>query len=133
VSDSASKTVYENSPLETALGIRLNAAKVLPDVILANVAKTGVRFVFVEVVASDGPVDQHRKGQLLQLLADSPRGYKPSDAAFVTAYKHRQHKGWGKTYRSLAWGSFAWLMMEPEHLLQMHDTPTAAKRLSGLV
>ncbi|WP_240757005.1 BsuBI/PstI family type II restriction endonuclease [Roseicella aquatilis] len=89
VSDSASKTPFRDAPLEKALGITLDAATLLPDVVLVDLdppGRTGeVLLVFVEVVASDGPVTEQRRRALLDLIAASPRAYRPDDAAFVTA------------------------------------------------
>jgi hypothetical protein len=89
VSDSASKRPFRDAPLERALQISLEAADLLPDVVLVDLDPPGrpgqVLIVFVEVVASDGPVTVQRQRALLDLLAASPRGYQPADAAFVTA------------------------------------------------
>jgi hypothetical protein len=51
--------------------------------------------------------------------------------AFVTAYLDRSAAAFKKTVDALAWGSFAWFVSEPDHLLQLHRGGTVSvKRLS---
>lgn len=137
ISDSASKTVFRDAPLEKALGIRLDAATLLPDVVLVDLdppGRTGaVLIVFVEVVASDGPVTEQRQRALLDLIAAAPRSYPPEDAAFVTAYMDRATDPARRTMPALSWRSFAWFVSEPDKLVQMHDGSTAARKLASLL
>jgi hypothetical protein len=137
VSDSASKRPYRDAPLEHALQIRLDAAELLPDVVLVDLAPPGrlgkVLIVFVEVVASDGPVTAQRQRALLDLLAASPRSYQAEDAAFVTAYSDRGGDPARRTVPSLAWRSFAWFVSEPDRLVQLHDHSTAGRKLAALL
>ncbi len=137
VSDSASKQPFRDAPLERALGITLDAATLLPDVVLVDLDPPGrpgaVLLVFVEVVASDGAVTEGRQRALLELVKASPRGYRPEDAAFVTAYMDRGGDPARRTMPALAWRSFAWFVSEPERLVQLHDGSTAAKKLAALL
>lgn len=137
VSDSATKRPFRDAPLGRALQITLDTAELLPDVVLVDLAPTGrpgrVLIVFVEVVASDGPVTQQRQRALLDLIASSPRGYQPQDAAFVTAYLDRGVEPARRTVPHLAWRSFAWFASEPESLLQLHDRSTASRKLAALL
>lgn len=137
VSDSATKRPFRDAPLEKALQIRLDAAEMLPDVVLVDLEPPGRRnrvlIVFVEVVASDGPVTEQRRRALLDLIAASPRRYGPEDAAFVTAYADRGADAARRTISALAWRSFAWFVSEPDHLLQLHDGTTAGQKLAALL
>ena len=137
VSDSARKQPYREAPLERALQVSLDAAALLPDVVLVDLAPPGrpdrALIVFVEVVASDGPVTQQRQEALLELLAASPRDYAPEDAAFVTAYPDRAADPARRTMPLLAWRSFAWFVSEPDCLLQLHDPTTAQRKLGALL
>ena len=130
ISDSAKK-IFSDDLLNKTLKISLDVATLLPDIIMVDMARPNVKFVFVEVVSSDGPVTEQRKGQLLELLANSPAGWKPEDAMFVTAYKDRQSRPVAKSLRELAWGTFAWFMSEPDHLVQLHAGPP--RKLSSLL
>lgn len=137
VSDSAGKHPFRDAPLERALGIALDAAELLPDVVLVDLDPPGrpgeVLLVFVEVVASDGPVTEQRQSALLDLLAASPRRYRPEHAAFVTAYMDRGGDPARRTASRLAWRSFAWFVSEPDKLLQLHDGSTATRKLAALL
>lgn len=137
ISDSASKSPFRDPPLERALGISLDAATLLPDVVLVDLDPPGrageVLIVFVEVVASDGPVTEKRKRALLELMGSSARSYRPEDAAFVTAYMDRGTDPVRRTMAALAWRSFAWFVSEPGNLIQMHDGTTASRKLSALL
>jgi hypothetical protein len=137
ISDSASKAPFRDAPLEKALGISLDAATLLPDVVLVDLDPPGrageVLIVFVEVVASDGPVTEQRRRALLDLIASAPRAYRPEDAAFVTAYMDRGADPARRTMPALAWRSFAWFVSEPDKLVQMHDGSTAARKLAALL
>jgi hypothetical protein len=127
ISDSASKTPFRDAPLESALQITLDKAELLPDVILVDLDPPGrpgrVLLVFVEVVATDGPVTEQRREAILELIAAGPRKYDPSDVAFVTAYADRGADAVRRTMPSLAWQSFAWFLSEPEKLILLHDGP----------
>lgn len=137
ISDSASKVPFRDAPLGKALGISLDAATLLPDVVLVDLDPPGrigeVLIVFVEVVASDGPVTEQRRRALLDLIASAPRAYRPEDAAFVTAYVDRGADPARRTMPALAWRSFAWFVSEPDKLVQMHDGSTAARKLAALL
>ncbi len=137
ISDSANKRPFRDDSLERALGIKLDAATLLPDVVLVDLDPPGrpggVLLVFVEVVASDGPVTEQRQRALLDLMAASPRAYPPEDAAFVTAYMDRGSDPARRTLPALAWRSFAWFVSEPDKLVQMHDGSTAARKLAALL
>jgi hypothetical protein len=71
--------------------------------------------VFVEVVATDGPVTAARREALLELLTAA--GFRGEQAAFVTAFADRDSGAFRRAVADLAWGSFAWCLSEPEHLI----------------
>lgn len=137
ISDSASKQPFKDAPLASALQITLDAATLLPDVVLVDLDPPGrpdeVLIVFVEVVASDGPITEQRKTALLDLVAASPRAYTARDVAFVTAYRDRGGDPARRTMAALAWQSFAWFVSEPERLIQLHDGAEDGRKLSTLL
>lgn len=122
ISDSAVKKFLDDK-LANVLQITLSAADLLPDIILVDMAKPKLKLVFVEVVASDGPITEQRKTDILRLLAESPMGYEAADAIFVTAYDDRGARPVAQALRMLPWGSFAWFRSEPDRLVQLHDGP----------
>lgn len=115
ISESGRKVVEKDDQLLLLLGIKISPEKLLPDVILADTAGGELLFVFVEVVATDGPIHEDRRAALLKLITDA--GFKLEQAAFLTAFQSRAHGAFKKTVASLAWGSFAWCFSEPEHLI----------------
>ncbi len=115
ISESGRKVVEKYDKLLQLLGIQISPEKLLPDIILADTAGSELLFVFVEVVATDGPIHERRRAALLKLITDA--GFKPKQAAFLTAFQSRDNAAFKKTVASLAWGSFAWCFSEPEHLI----------------
>lgn len=119
LSESRDKVVSRDDELAKKIGINILADKNLPDVILADLAPAHPLLVFVEVVASDGPVSEARKAALLALT--DAAGFPREHIAFVTAYFDRSAAQFKKTVDSLAWGSFAWFAAEPDHLVELID------------
>ncbi len=72
ISSSAVKA-FSDDTLNRVLKIKLNVGSLLPDVVLVDLAGPGLKLVFVEVVATDGPVTERRRARLLTLLVrDGP-------------------------------------------------------------
>jgi hypothetical protein len=129
LSESKTKIIKQDEALAKRIKLDIDVTRVLPDIILADLGPKIPLLVFVECVASDGPISQARKEQL-QAYA-SKTGLQ---AAFVTAFLDRGHKGYAKVYKKLAWGSFAWFVSEPENLLCMKEgVPLTGKRLFDLI
>jgi hypothetical protein len=127
VSESGKKVVEKHDALLHSLGVNINPEKLLPDVILADTGGE-LLFLFVEVVATDGPIHEDRRKGLLKLITDA--GFRPDQAAFLTAFQSREHQAFKKVVASLAWGSFAWCFSEPEHLIALDGMkPGGVKRL----
>ncbi len=114
ISESGKKVVEKHDALLNALGVKIDPGKLLPDVILADTADD-LLFVFVEVVATDGPIHEERRARLLKLVTEG--GFRSEQAAFLTAFESRSHSAFKKAVASLAWGAFAWCFSEPEHLI----------------
>ena len=130
ISESGKKVVEKDDKLLTALGIEIKPEKLLPDVILADTGEGDILFVFVfvEVVATDGPMHEDRRRQFLDIV--STAGFNPSQALFLTAFQSRDHPAFKKSVASLAWGSFAWCFSEPDHLIAFDGaTPGAIRSL----
>lgn len=130
VSESGNKVVARDDALARAIGLRIEADKNLPDIVLVDLGPAHPLLIFVEVVATDGPVTSERKAALLRLARAA--GFPEEHVTFVTAYVDRSAPAFKKTVESLAWGSFAWFAAEPEHLIVLSKgeaKPT--RRLSG--
>ena len=122
VSESGAKVVSRDDELAAQLKLKIAADRNLPDIILVDLGdgKDGhVLLIFIEVVATDGPVTRQRQEALLKIATDA--GFPKQRVAFVTAYLDRSHAAFKKTVAELAWRSFAWFAAEPEHLIVLHD------------
>lgn len=115
LSESGNKVVARDDELARSIGLTIQADKNLPDTILVDLGPAHPLLVFVEVVATDGPVSERRKEALEQLVAAA--GFPAEHVAFVTAYLDRSAGPFKKTVDSLAWGSYAWFAAEPERLV----------------
>ena len=123
LSESRAKIRYQDEKAAKALGLDIDQSKILPDIILANVGESGedTHLVFVEVVASDGPMNQARRDALLQYIMQS--GFPEEQCLFGTAFEDRAHSAFKKCLPELAWGTFAWFRSEPDCLLWLYDQP----------
>jgi hypothetical protein len=117
VSESGNKVVERDEILARSIGLKIEVDKNLPDVILVDLGPAHPMLVFVEVVASDGPVNDRRR-QALEKLA-SEAGFPVDHIAFVTAYLDRSSAPFKKTVDALAWGSYAWFASEPSGLVEL--------------
>lgn len=126
LSESGNKVVARDDELARSIGLAIQADKNLPDTILVDLGPAHPLLVFVEVVATDGPISQRRKEALEVLVAEA--GFPAEHVAFVTAYLDRSAGPFKKTVDSLAWGSYAWFAAEPERLVVFSEAVT---RLSG--
>jgi hypothetical protein len=114
ISESSRKVVEKDDRLLRLLGIQIDPAKLLPDIILAD-TDGDLLFLFVEVVATDGPIHEGRRSALLELITRA--GFREDQAAFISAFQSRDHQAFKKVVARLAWGSFAWTFSEPEHII----------------
>jgi len=121
LSESASKVRDCDDELAASLGLRIDATRNLPDLILIDVGTTGADFlvVFAEVVATDGPVNESRKKALLAIAQDA--GFDARNIAFLTVYRDRGDQAFRRSVADLALGSFIWFMAEPDSLLILRE------------
>lgn len=117
VSESGNKVVARDDQLARTIGLEIQADRNLPDTILVDLAPAHPLLVFIEVVATDGPINQRRK-EALEALATAA-GFPLAHVAFVTAYLDRSGQPFKKTVDTLAWGSYAWFVSEPEGLVEL--------------
>ena len=88
--------------------------------------------VFVEVVATAGPVSEARRAALMAIATDA--GFSENQVAFLTAYADRGDAAFKASASGLAWRSFVWFMSEPGHIVVFHRGAEAEPiRLSDLM
>ncbi len=118
LSESRSRVVSRDDELAQEIGLTIEADRNLPDLILVDLAPSEPLLVFVEVVATAGPVSEARRAALLEVAAEGNFGEE--QVAFVTAYRDRDASAFKASVSELAWRSFAWFMSEPEHIVVFH-------------
>jgi hypothetical protein len=121
LSESGNKVVARDDDLAKTIGLKIPADKSLPDIVLVDLGPAHPLLIFVEVVHTDGPVNDARKTALLQISEGA--GFPAQHVAFVTAYLDRGGQPFRKTVSSLAWGSYAWFASEPDNLIVFSGKP----------
>lgn len=123
LSESGNKVVARDEVLASELGLVIEPSKALPDIILVDLGDdedgTDMLVVFIEVVATDGPINRERKIVLTRLALEA--GFSEKNLAFLTAFSDRSVAQFKKAITELAWGSYAWFASEPEHLIELRD------------
>lgn len=122
LSESGNKVVARDDELAKAIGLKIIPEKNLPDVVLVDLGPSHPRLIFVEVVATDGPVNELRKEALLSIAKGA--GFPAEHVAFVTAYLDRGLPAFRRTVHTLAWGTYAWFASEPDKLIVLSDQPS---------
>ena len=126
LSESGNQVVEHDNELARTIGLIIDPDRNLPDMILVDLGPADPLLVFVEVVASDGPITEARRSALLLIATEA--GFSENQVAFVTAFWDRDHEGYQKSYKRLAWGSFAWFMSEPDHVVLWYARGESSER-----
>jgi len=113
------KVIQRDDNLANSMGLKLDYARTLPDIILADVHPESPKVIFVEVVATDGPITEQRKSALMQVAERA--GLKSDHVYFVTAFSDRSAPAFRKLVSELARGTFAWFRSEPKKLLALRE------------
>jgi BsuBI/PstI restriction endonuclease domain/BsuBI/PstI restriction endonuclease HTH domain len=119
VSQPGEKVNVVDSELLRALRLPIDQQRLLPDALIVDLDPGRDEFWFVEVVATDGPVDDDRKARLLGWAVSS--GLDPGRCRFLTAFASRTSREAKKALPTLARGTFAWFLTEPDALLFWGD------------
>lgn len=131
LSESGNKVVARDDGIAASIGLKIEADRDLPDLILADLGPTDPLIVFVEVVATDGPISRRRQAALYALT--DAAGFARSQVTFVTAYLDRSSPGFRKTMSELAWGSFAWFTSEPDNIVHLTEAVPGARPLTDFL
>jgi hypothetical protein len=131
LSESGNKVVVRDEVIANAIGLKIEADKNLPDLILADLGPENPLILFIEVVATDGAITPRRREAIFALT--DAAGFDRRQIVFLTAYHDRQSAGLKKTIAQLAWGTFAWFMSEPEQIVHLRDGQTRPILLADLI
>ena len=132
LSESRNQVVARDDRLARDIGLTIQPDRNLPDLILVDLGPAEPLMVFVEVVATAGPVNEARQTALMEIIVEA--GFSEDHVAFVTAYADRDAAAFKGSVSELAWRSFAWFMSEPNHIVMLHrGTDVEQVRLSDLM
>ena len=111
IGDTENKFVHLETAGLAALGVTLDSAAKIPDVIVHHTAKNWL--LLIEAVTSAGPVDGKRRKELKDLFAGCKAGL-----VFVTAFETRRTM---QTFVShIAWESEVWIAEDPDHMIHFN-------------
>ena len=132
LSESRNQVVARDDRLAQDIGLTIQSDRNLPDLILVDLGPAEPLLVFVEVVATAGPVSEARQAALMAIATEA--GFNENQAAFLTAYADRDNAAFRASVSELAWRSFAWFMSEPDNIVVLHGgADTEQVRLSELM
>jgi len=111
IGDTENKFVHLQTVGLAALGVTLDSAAKIPDVIVHDTNRNWL--LLIEAVTSAGPVDGKRRKELKDLFADCKAGL-----VFVTAFENRRTM---RTFVShIAWESEVWIAEDPDHMIHFN-------------
>ena len=111
IGDTENKFVHLETAGLAALGVTLDSAAKIPDVIVYHTAKNWI--LLIEAVTSAGPVDGKRRKELKELFTGCKAGL-----VFVTAFETRRTM---QTFVShIAWESEVWIADDPDHMIHFN-------------
>lgn len=125
LSESRNQVVARDDRLAQEIGLTIQPDRNLPDLILVDLGPDEPLLVFVEVVATSGPVNEARQAALMAIATEA--GFRERQVAFVTAYRDRDEPAFKISASALAWRSFAWFMSEPNHIMVLHEGADAGQ------
>jgi hypothetical protein len=111
ISEPGVKVHIGDEQMLQALGIKIDIANVLPDVVIADIGAEPVQFWIIEAVATDGPVSTERRKALLAWAAQ--QNIKADRCSFLTAFLSRNASAAKRRLKDLASGTWAWYADEP--------------------
>jgi hypothetical protein len=111
IGDTENKFVHLETAGLGALGVALDSAAKIPDVIVHYGQKNWL--LLIEAVPSAGPVDGKRRKELKDLFAACRAGL-----VFVTAFENRRTM---QAFLSqIAWESEVWIAADPDHMIHFN-------------
>ena len=111
IGDTENKFVHLETACLSGLGVTLDSAAKIPDVIVLYRAKNWL--LLIEAVTSAGPVDGKRRKELKELFAGCKAGL-----VFVTAFESRRTMQTFVSY--IAWESEVWIAEDPDHMIHFN-------------
>jgi hypothetical protein len=111
IGDTATKFKHLEAGTLQALGIKLDPAAKMPDVVVHDVRRNWL--VLVEAVATGGVIDAKRRNELKHLFKNAKVGL-----VFVTAFDSRRTMQVALTH--ISWETEVWVANDPDHLIHFN-------------
>jgi hypothetical protein len=111
IGDTENKFVHLETAVLASLGVTLDSAAKIPDVIIHFTAKNWL--LLIEAVTSAGPVDGKRRKELKKLFAGCKAGL-----VFVTAFETR--RSMQSFLAQISWESEVWIAEDPDHMIHFN-------------
>lgn len=111
IGDTENKSRHLKTSALIALGVSLDSAAKIPDVIVHHTAKNWL--LLIEAVTNTGPVDGKRRKELKDLFAGCKAGL-----VFVTAFENRRTMQAFVSH--IAWESEVWIAEDPNHMIHFN-------------
>lgn len=109
--DTANKFKHLEAAALQTLGVTLDPAAKMPDVVVHDVRRNWL--VLVEAVATGGVIDAKRRNELWHLFKNSKAGL-----VFVTAFDSRRTMQ--ATLTQISWETEVWVADNPDHLIHFN-------------
>lgn len=116
VTESRKRLAYDDAAQLRRIGLAAEE-RLMPDLLLADLDGPGgeLRLVFVECVATGGPMSSERVRALSGWL--ETHGLSDVLAVFGTVFADRNDPAFHRYVGDVAWGTFVWCASEPENVL----------------
>lgn len=111
IGDTENKFVHLEAESLAALGVTLNSAAKMPDVIVHYTAKNWL--LLIEAVTRAGLVDGKRRTELKELFLGCQAGL-----VFVTVFETR--RAMQSFLSQIAWESEVWIAEDPDHMIHFN-------------
>jgi hypothetical protein len=111
IGDTENKFVHLEAEHLASLGVTLDSAAKIPDVIVHYTARNWL--LLIEAVTSAGPVDGKRRKELKELFVGCKAGL-----VFVTAFENRRTMQ--LFVGQIAWESEVWIAEDPDHMIHFN-------------
>ena len=111
IGDTESKFEHLDKMYLARLGVTIDAAAKMPDVVIHYTAKNWL--LAIEAVTSAGPVDGKRRKELKELFAHATAGL-----VFVTAFETR--KAMLGFFQQISWETEVWIAESPDHMIHFN-------------
>lgn len=111
IGDAENKFVHLETAALADLGVTLDSAAKIPDVIVHDIRRNWL--LLIEAVTSAGPVDGKRRMELKELFAGCKAGL-----VFVTSFENR--RSMQRFVSQIAWESEVWIAEDPDHMIHFN-------------